>query len=543
MKKISLKNFRNKRSRTPELNLCSRLLDKYRDELSDEYVRLKEKYQHHFKHPQKHPLYNDTWENFWSKRSDELIRIHCDPHKYDFSGEWKDYFFEKLKKLQDKDYEELKKELARKYSTLQGESRKRNRSDSRSSYKHNSYNKEPTRDASNYRHRSRDSRRSRSTSPAYRRRSHSNKRQSNSRYDNDYRNNRIKIKCEPVVKHEKLKKQKTPSVVSVCQDLLNLDRRLKLHRNVIMDMLDAARDYEKKHQKEYLMTQREYEFLHRTKVFLVQMMGLKWLNKSMEIKMRLVRFQLVVLIRRWEKLMKINGKLETAIKLRKAAEQKTNMYQKCRDQNLRSPGHFSKTNGPCDQKRKSSESATSDYKSMETSSLNNTFNNSGVPDFDFNNVLINIKKEKPDKELAKLMEEKKQLLKQIKQEEIKPEERSPPPQDDAATQENSPKLVIDENHMEMGSIQLSAADISNEELIELYKDFESSSKDELEFVQQIMEELETTDKPRFDYLKGIMEDIQSSYENDFMKFIETVDTGDISIPNANGDDIYDDVSD
>jgi hypothetical protein len=65
---------------------------------------------------------------------------------------------------------------------------------------------------------------------------------------------------------------------------------------------------------------------------------------------------------------------------------------------------------------------------------------------------------------------------------------------------------------EMTDIKLSATDISNEELIELFKDFETSSEDELEFVRQIMEEIEVSDKPRFELLKRAMEEIQNSYE-------------------------------
>jgi hypothetical protein len=231
------------------------------------------------------------------------------------------------------------------------------------------------------------------------------------------------------------------------------------------------------------------------------------------------------MIRRWEKFMKMNGKLENAVLLRRAHEQKANEWHRRNKQEKTSSSSMSKPpyRYPYVSKRKSSES-TSDYKSMDNSvtSASNT-----VPDpteFDFTATLLKIKKEKTELELKELKQEQAEIMLQMKEEEITPQDSF-----------DSQKLVIDENQNqdgtgeneaeteqtnhnndmlfgEMTDIKLSATDISNEELIELFKDFETSSEDELEFVRQIMEEIEVSDKPRFELLKRAMEEIQNSYE-------------------------------
>lgn len=523
-------------------------MHKYQKELSDEKQLIEETYKKYFKDSQKHPKYLLQWQEFWSMRSKALIKIGCDPQKYDFKSEWKDYFFKYLKIIKEKDYAEAKKLLYEKYSKLYKQQLKeRNRrSGSRSLTKY-SYNRQRSRDSSYNRRsysrspaRSRKNRsRSRSRSPHRRSKHYRSDSESSS---DDYR--RKRIKKEPIVKRE----SKSPTVVSICQDLLQLDRRLKLHRNTIAGLLNDAKDYEKKQKKEYLMTQQEYEFLFRTKVFLVNNMNLKWINKSMETKMRLVRFQLVIMIRRWEKFMKMNGQLEKAVAMRRAHERRSHeWHQKNRKGSAPNKSYNRISRSSSDTRNSSDYTSTSDYKSMDNSTLHSTPNTTKTDD-DFTATLLKIKKEKAEQEIEELMEEKAILLKQMKEEEISPDES--PRLDDS---HDSQKLVIDEMHDwekeeenapenresanetgyeesndqtligDMDDIKLSATDISNDELIELFKDFETSSEAELDFVRQIMLEIENADKARFDYLKSVMEEIQNSFEkNDSIDYVRSL---------------------
>lgn len=529
---------RIERSETPEPNFDSHTLEKYKEDLTKERRDLEELYLKFYEQPATHPSFKSEWVMFYEKRSLELIRVRIDPLNYDFDREWQEAFYKYLRQKQANEYAVIKKTLFDKYSRInknQWRDRRDSKNESRSSR------------SSNRKSRSRSRNRFRSRSRSHHNHNRSSRRQTRSRSRSRSRDIKKQVKLEVATKGKEFGFQSRRHTVSkVCREVLKLDHKVKFKRDKVEHLMKKAIDFEEWRQREYTMTIDEHEFLLDLKddlSYLIKngpMVGRNVVNE-----INAIRNDLNVLCNRWKNFKERHAGFTSGPKYYnnnkiffkgKKFSFKFAGKPKTRVETFTSRNYVSPWNdddgwsaSPASNPDLQNGNNVSHANEATTSTLTSlSFPVVQAPvveqEINFLNNLKQIKKERTDAELELLKQEKKKLEELIMNESVV----EPSIAKSAHSSQEELGLVIDEtanvnvkDEMDdsMEEDGLTAADITDDELVELFKDFETSSQEELQFVQQIMEELEHTDPPRFKCLKAKMEEIQSSIEIEFMHFI------------------------
>lgn len=513
------------RSESPDPDFDSRTLKKYKHDLMEKRRELEKSYQNFCEDPGSHPAYKTEWESFWKRKSQELVQVRIDPNTYNFNPEWKEVFYKYLKDEQAKEYLNFKKQIFGKYSRMnRSQWRDRRESNYESRYSRSSHQGN-LRSRSRSKSRSHDRRR-------YHRRSRSRSRDSKKR---------VKVELPEKNKRDGYK-FRSHTVANVCRDILKIDHEVNFKRGKVQGLMKKAMDFEEYNTREYTMTNDEYEYLLDLKKILDQLIkNDPTLARNAVDRVKASIFKINVLIKRWQiykdkqqsfaSRIKRNNNNNTFFNGKKFSFKNAGKL-KTREETFTNRNRGVNYVSPWDNGNAFNDSPQSNtdlQNGKKRPHTNETTTRAADPEINsFFDTLKSIKKERADAELENLQREKKKLEELILSE-SKPSFFNINPSPVTSTHD-SQELVIDEsrnveeeheNSMEEAAI--TAADITDEELVALFKDFETSSEEELQFVQQIMEELEENDLPRFNRLKIIMEEIQNSIELEIINFISTYD--------------------
>lgn len=494
---LTFLKFRIERSLSPEPKFDSRTLQRYKNDLIIERNDLDRQFALYYEHPGSHPSYKSEWQYFWQKRTNELLRVRIDPNKYDFTEEWRVHFFQYLKEKQAETFYEIKKNLYDKYSNVT----KNNYRDSNHGYRRSSHHSSRSSDFYKCRKRSRSS-----------------------SYSRESRRKRIKV--EQQSDHEDNNKTSIRSLVDVCSEILYLDRQVKFNRDEVYELKKRAKNFQFRSNKTYVMSQKDYDFMENLKENFEDYIFERRTSKNVENHVKEICYHIKTLLKHWVKMQTSWNANKLSLARRKlkslSFQNRNNNFTRNHNNHNSNRKIFmnTKRNNLTITKYDSNETLwgfESDDDAKKDAKSHEICLNSEM----FKKTLSNIKEEKTNQELEQL-----ELEKKILQDKIRECSEST----SQFSQEN--KLVIDETADINATFSVS--DFTDKELLELFKDFENSSEEEIEILQKIMLELENTDKPRFDRLKAEMEQIQDSIENECFEFVRTIPTSEMEQIIADG---------
>lgn len=459
----------------------------YKKELRDKTSDLEETFVRYYKHPDSYPDYKDEWLIYWENRSKELERIGVDPLNHDFSHEWKVYFLGYLKNQEAKRYTKIKKDLFEKYSQI-NKNQWRDERDSSYDRRSSSYGRH-------------ESPYSRHESPYKRRNSHSsfrasakNRYKSRSQKYRDYQRSSSR-NYESSSINKRIKIERFESVYDVCSEILSLDQTLKFDRERILELQKKAMNTQDIKQREYTMSESEYESMLDLNDDFVNMIKTESQLPSMiSNRLKKVNSDLIRLLNQW----KTNNIKQNLIqkKLKFISTQKSDKKVSPKNDNFtwNSPKKIL-TNTNYDW----SISPISNEEDQKMFNMQSTSMRSLTPPI------------VPNVEFKELDNERKNVNLQLSGDYPMSEYTA-----SSIFDSQQQRLIFDENLTckteKSEEIFITADDFTDQTLIDLFKNFESSEED-LRLLQQIMTEIELTNEPRFNRLKEEMENIQNSFEN------------------------------